>query len=334
MKHLTTLLAALFFAPLVHSDGTASGPSFWMPQEASTTASQVDSIFYFIFWISLFFFILIVALMTLFVFRYRSAKGEPAEGAPDHNMPLELTWSIIPLILVIVIFYLGFKGFMNMFTAPQNSYEVLVTGQKWKWLFTYPNGYVDENLHVPVDVPVRLVLSSEDVIHSLYIPAFRVKRDAVPGRYTKAWFQATDSGEYQIFCAEYCGKGHSDMLAKVVVEKPGDFEKWLEKAASFVEKLPPAEAGQKLYKMRGCAQCHSVDGSGGNGPTFKGVFGEAVRMKTGASVVVDENYIRESILDPQAKVVAGFDPIMPTFKGRLKDKEITALIEYMKTLKR
>lgn len=311
-----------------------TGGSFWMPPEISTSAAGVDWIFYFIFWISLFFFLLIVGLMTYFVVRYRRPKGSQPEGAPSHNMVLEVTWSVIPLILVIFIFYLGFKGFMDLFTAPQNAYEVLVTGQKWKWLFQYPNGYVDENLHVPVDVPVRLVMSSEDVIHSLYIPAFRVKRDVVPGRYTKAWFQATQAGDYQIFCAEYCGKSHSDMLAKVVVEKPGDFEKWLEKAANFLDTMPPAEAGARLYKTRGCAQCHSIDGTSGIGPTFKGVFGETVVMLGGAKVAVDENYLRESINEPQARVVAGYQPVMPTFKGRLKDKEITAIIEYIKSLER
>ncbi|MBI2840050.1 MAG: cytochrome c oxidase subunit II [Acidobacteria bacterium] len=311
-----------------------TGGSFWMPPEISTSAAGVDWIFYFIFWISLFFFLLIVGLMTYFVVRYRRPKGVEAEGAPSHNMVLEVTWSVIPLILVIVIFYLGFKGFMDLFTSPQNAYEVLVTGQKWKWLFQYPNGYVDENLHVPVDVPVRLVMSSEDVIHSLYIPAFRVKRDVVPGRYTKAWFQATQAGDYQIFCAEYCGKSHSDMLAKVVVEKPGDFEKWLEKASNFLDTMPPAEAGARLYKTRGCAQCHSIDGTSGIGPTFKGVFGETVVMVGGAKVAVDENYLRESINEPQVRVVAGYQPVMPTFKGRLKDKEITAIIEYIKSLER
>ncbi len=174
-------------------------PSIWMPPAMSTSAPQVDAVFSFIFWIAFFFFALIVGLMTLFVLRYRRREGVAPEPGLSHNLPLELTWSLIPLVLVIIIFYLGFRGFMDLSTPPANSYEVLVTGQKWKWLFTYPNGYVDENLHVPVDVPVKLTMSSEDVIHSLYIPAFRVKHDVVPGRYSKLWFRAIQPGEYQIF---------------------------------------------------------------------------------------------------------------------------------------
>jgi cytochrome c oxidase subunit II len=192
---------------------------------------------------------------------------------------------------------------------------------------------VDENLHVPVDVPIRLVLTSEDVIHGFFIPAFRVKKDVVPGRYNTTWFRATTAGEYQLFCSLYCGTSHSDMLAKVVVHAPGGFERWLDEAGSFLTKLPPAEAGAKLFLARGCAQCHSVDGRTGVGPTLQRLFGSHVPIKNGDAATADENYIRESILEPQARIVAGFEPVMPTFKGKLQDREITAIIEYVKTLK-
>ncbi len=192
---------------------------------------------------------------------------------------------------------------------------------------------MDENLHVPVSTSVRLVMTSEDVIHGFFIPAFRIKHDVVPGRYERLWFKAVRAGEYQIYCTQYCGKGHSEMLAKVVVHEPGGFEKWLENAGNFLNRMPPAQAGEKLLITRGCKQCHSVDGSGGTGPTFKGIWGHNVALRGGATVLVDENYLRESIVDPQAKIVAGFEPVMPTFKGRLKDKEITAVIEYLKTVK-
>lgn len=305
-----------------------------MPPAATATAGDVDTLFHFILGISAAFFLLIVGLMVLFVIRYH--RGRAAQPAPSssHNTALELVWTIIPLILVVVIFGWGVRVFLDINTVPADAYEVQVTGQKWKWLFTYPNGHVDENLHVPVHRPVRLVMTSEDVIHSFFVPAFRIKRDVLPGRYTKLWFEATTSGEFQAFCAEYCGSSHSDMLAKVVVHEPGGFEKWLEQEANVLAKLPPAEAGARLYRIRGCAQCHSVDGKAGIGPTFLGLVGEQVPLQTGGPVTADENYIRESILDPQAKIVAGFQPVMPTYRGRLKDQEVTAVISYLKTLQK
>lgn len=327
----TSMLTLAVGSPLA---AAAAGPrdgTFWMPPQRSTSAPMVDWVFYFVFWIALFFFVLIVGLTIVFLFRFVRKRGAEAEGAPSHNLSLELTWSLIPTLLVGVLFYVGFKAFMDLSTPPADSYEVLVTGQKWKWLFQYPNGTVAADLHVPVDVPVRLVMTSEDVIHSLFIPDFRLKRDAVPGRYTKAWFQATDVGSYDVYCAEYCGKSHSDMLAKVIVQSQGEFDAWLEAESSFVDRMPPAEAGERLYRQRGCQQCHSLDGTVGTGPTFKGLFGEKAVLLRGETAVVDEDYLRESILEPNNKIVAGYGPVMPTFKGRLKDKEITALIEFIKS---
>jgi cytochrome c oxidase subunit 2 len=314
--------------------GTSEPPSFWLPGAASTTAQGVDRVFALIYGIALVFFLLIVALMVVFVVRYRRRAGREAGEGPSHNTLLELAWTIVPLALVVVIFWQGFKAFLDLATPPANAYEVLVNGQKWKWTFTYPNGYVDDRLHVPVDTPVRLVLSSEDVIHSFFVPSFRMKMDAVPGRYTKTWFRATTPGQYDVFCAEYCGTSHSDMRTTVVVHPAGEFEKWLEDASNLLAKLPPAEAGARLYATRGCAQCHSVDGRSGTGPTFQGLFGHPVPLREGGSVIADENYLRESIVAPEAKVAAGYQPVMPTYKGRLKDGEITAIIEYLKTLEK
>jgi len=304
----------------------------WMPEQASTVAGTVDWLFNFILGISVVFFVAIVVVMVVFVIRYRRREGQQAEASPSHNMGLEITWTVIPVILVVVIFYFGFRSYLDMATPPANAYEVLVTGQKWKWTFTYPNGYVDENLHVPVDRPVRLVMSAADVIHSLYVPAFRIKMDVVPGRYSTTWFEATAPGEYDLFCAEYCGTSHSDMLALVIVHPVGEFETWLAKASDFLATMTPVEGGRKLYQVRGCAQCHSVDGSAKVGPTLKGVFGASHVMADGQSVLADENYLRESILEPAARVVAGFEPVMPTYQGRLKDEEIMAIIEYIKSL--
>jgi len=304
--------------------------SFWMPPQVSTIAQNVDWLFNFILVISVFFFLLIVVLMVVFVLKYRRREGVDAEASPTHNLPLELTWTGIPIVLVVVIFFFGFKGFLDMSTPPANAYQILVEGQKWNWSFTYPNGYVDANLHVPVNRPVQLVMSSADVIHSLYVPAFRIKKDVVPGRYAKAWFEATEPGEYDLFCAEYCGTSHSDMLAHVIVHPVGEFEKWLEQASNFLETMSPVDAGRKLFQVRGCQQCHSMDGSAKTGPSLLGVFGRVENVTGGGTVTADENYIRQSILEPTAVVVAGYDPVMPTYQGRLSDAEITAIIEYLK----
>ena len=325
------LIASL--ASRVMSVGLGAG--FWLPRQGSTGAARVDSLFHAITWISIFFFALIVALLAVFLWKYRARPGHTAQPSPTHNTPLEITWTVLPVLIVVWIFWEGFTGFIDLATPPDNAYEVQVLGQKWNWAFTYPNGVVSPDLHVPVDTDVRLVMTSQDVIHSLYVPDFRIKRDVVPGRYEKAWFHATETGDYQLYCAEYCGTEHSSMLAKVIVQTPAAFSKWLADEGDFIEKLPPEklfEGGEKLYNQRGCKQCHSIDGSAGIGPTFKGVWGHQVDLRGGGRVAVDENYVRESVLDPAAKVVAGYEPVMPSFKGRLKDKEITAIIEYLKTL--
>ena len=312
----------------------ADSSVFWLPERASSFAGEVDWVFNFILGISLFFFVLIVALMCLFVVRYRRRPGrERAEPSASHNNALELLWSGIPVILVCFMFYYGFQGYMDMSVMPSEAYEINVTAKKWSWAFKYPTGHIDDQLHVPIGKPVRLIMTSDDVIHSLFIPQFRVKRDVVPGRYNKMWFRALYAGEYDLFCAEYCGAGHSEMLSKVVAHEPAEFEAWLKEAGDFLKKLPPPKAGEELYRRRGCAQCHSVDGRAGTGPTFKGIWGERHRMKDGANVDVDENYVRESILEPGKRIREGFTNQMPTFKGMLSDEEIGYVIEYLKTLK-
>jgi cytochrome c oxidase subunit 2 len=298
----------------------------------SSVARDVDGLFYLILGIGVFFFALIVVLMVVFVLAYRHREGHEASSTTTHNTALELTWSIIPLILVAVIFFYGFKGFLNIATAPANAYEILVEAQKWSWSFTYPNGYVDQDLHVPVDRPVRLVMNSSDVIHSLFIPAFRVKRDVVPGRYAKMWFEATEPGEYDLLCAEYCGTSHSDMLARVIVHRAGEFESWLERASNFLETMTPVDAGRKIFHVRGCLQCHSVDGTAKIGPSMRDVFGRTAVTAEGDPITADENYLRQSILEPAAQVVAGFEPVMPTYQGRLSEAEVTAVISYLKSL--
>lgn len=308
--------------------------SFWLPPPDSTNAGSVDPVFYFVLGLSTFFFILIAALLVVFLLLYRRRPGVEPGQSPSHNTPLEVTWTVIPLGLVIVIFYMGFTGYMKMRLPPREAYEIQVVAQKWKWLFKYPNGHVDDELHVPVARPVRLVMQSKDVIHSLFIPDFRMKMDVVPGRYTKTWFEATEPGEHLLLCAEYCGTGHSDMSAVVVVHKPGEFEKWLADADKYLAQLPPAERGKILYVRHGCQGCHSIDGTAKTGPSFLGIFGQTHTFNNAPPTVVDENYIRESILDPSAKVREGFSDKMNSFKGTLTDEQISDLIEFIKSLKK
>lgn len=310
--------------------GSLTDPFF--PKPSSTSAGNVDDLFYFILAVSAFFFAVIVGAMFLFIFKYRERPGVDAQPSPSHNNLLEVGWSVVPGLFLGVIFYWGFTSYLDMRQPPDNSYEIQVTAKKWSWSFTYPNGHVDNNLHVPIDKPVRLVMSSDDVIHSLYIPSFRLKMDVIPGRYTSTWFEANSVGDFVLFCAEYCGTQHSQMLAKVVVHPSGEFDTWLENAANFMETMTPEQAGETLYQRRGCIQCHSVDGSAKTGPSFLDAYGSLQSMTDGTQIKVDENYLRESILEPQAKVRAGYKPVMPTYQGQLKNEEIAALIAYIKSL--
>ena len=313
--------------------GAGADATFWLPAQRSTFAGRVDSAFYVIFWICVLFFVLILAMATFMLVKYRR-RGDAVvvQRSAQHNTLLEMTWSGIPLVIVLAVFVMGFRGFMDLHTPPEGAYEVQVTAQKWAWSFTYPNGYEDDELHVPAGVPVKLTMTSRDVIHCLYVPAFRTKQDVVPGRYTTLWFQATGPGELPIFCAEYCGTKHSQMLSRVVVHEPAAFDDWLAKSGDWMKGMPPAQAGALVYTKKGCAQCHSANGTRGVGPTFQGAFGHPVKFTDGSTAVMDENYVRESLLNPRAKVVAGFDPVMPTFQGRLKENEISALIAYLKSL--
>lgn len=307
---------------------------YWMPVAASTTVSDVDGPYNILHWGSVVLGVVILSVMILFAIKYRakSRKDPTPERTSDHNTTLEVTWSIIPLFAVIGLFVLGFKGYVNLRSSPKDSLEIHATGQKWKWLFQYPDGHTDDRLHVPVDRNVRIIIQSQDVIHSLYIPNFRVKMDAVPGRYTELWFHPNRVGVYPIFCAEYCGTGHSAMLSETVVHEPGGYERYLEEIQERINNLPPVELGKMLYQQQGCSTCHSVDGTRKVGPSWKGIFGKSEQLADGSSITIDENYIKESILDPQAKVVQSFVPSMPTYKGKLNDKQLNGLIEYIKSV--
>ena len=308
---------------------------FWMPQRASTVAGEVDWLFNLILIISAFFFALIVVLMLVFAIRYRRRPGIEQKPAANHSTTLEMTWTLIPVGIVVYLFYAGFTTFMDMRTPPRNAYEIRVVARQWSWLFQYPNGVETSELHVPVARPVLLTMSSLDVIHGLYIPAFRVKQDIVPGRYTQLWFQALEPGEYGLYCSQYCGTSHAAMITHVVVHPPGEFESWLDQTERQSNNLPPAERGARLFARKGCVSCHTVDGTPKIGPTLKGVYGSMVRVVGGPPLEANDDYIRQSLLEPDFRVVEGFESVrMPTFKGQLKDHEIDELIQYLKTLKK
>ncbi|HCA39216.1 MAG TPA: cytochrome c oxidase subunit II, partial [Phycisphaerales bacterium] len=265
-----------------------SGGGFWMPENASATASAVDDVFYFINNINYFFFALVIVILIVFAIKYHvkpSAHVNFASDAPTHNTPLELTWTAIPLLIVGVLFWLGMDGYLHLADPPDDSYPVSVTAQKWSWTFEHPEYGVTESaeLTVPLGRPVRLLMTSPDVLHSLYVPAFRVKQDVVPGRYTSLWFEATKPGQYRLYCTEYCGKDHSKMLAVVNVLPEDEFQKHLGKLAREYEDIAdkdlPVYALTRLYNR--CASCHSLDGKSGTGPSFKGLWD---RTKNGTTV--------------------------------------------------
>jgi cytochrome c oxidase subunit 2 len=317
---------------------------FWFQRQASTSAQQIDWLFGLVFFVSLFFFVLIVVLMIVFVVRYRRREGAGPEPSTSHNFLLEMVWTGIPVVLVMVMFYFGLKTYLDLRMAPANAMEIQVLGKKWAWSYTYPQaGYEEQpqaedkpaELHVPRGEPVKLVLTSEDVIHGFFIPAFRLKMDAVPGRYNMMWFTATEPGEYLVQCSVYCGTRHSEMRSVCIVHPDrADFDRWLNGAKLKSQgALTPAERGRRLYIGKfSCAQCHSADGRRIIGPTFKDLYGSETPLSDGSRVPVDENYIRESILDPGAKIVAGYRNEMTSFRGRITDKEIGDLIEYIKSL--
>jgi len=302
-----------------------------LPPPSSEYASQVDQLYLFLVLVAGFFFILIAVLVGYFVWRYRRRAPEERTPHLTHNFKLELLWSAIPTVIVLIIFIWGLHGYIAASVSPGEPLEIQVTARRWIWQFEYPDGTrVLNELHVPVGRKVRLVMSSEDVIHSFYVPAFRIKMDVLPGRYTEAWFAATTEGQYTLFCAEYCGRGHSDMMGKIYVESEEAFRKWLEQGDQTVQQMPLAELGAMLYESRGCSVCHSLDGTRREGPSFKGLYRSQVRLASGETVVADENYLRESILQPQAKLVAGYPAVMPTFQGLLNERELRALIEFIK----
>jgi cytochrome c oxidase subunit 2 len=343
-----------------------------LPQ-ASTYAANVDKVNDFIFCLSVFFTVAVPAVMVWFMVKYhRSKKGRRTEQI-DHSTFMEVTWTVIPLVLMLFIFWWGWVEFKEMRTPRRNALEINVLGRQWLWNFQYNNGRTTMNdMVVPINRPVKLIMTSEDVLHSFYVPNFRIKQDVVPGTYTAVYFTATQTGVHKIYCTEYCGTSHSDMLGRVIVTSNEEYENWLNTGempavaatapltpptrslfkteqlkgksaatdaasdtAGQVSALQksPAERGRALHASKGCVACHSVDGVTKVGPTMKGLFGSEVQLADGSKVTADENYLRESIEMSNAKVVKGFAPSMPLYKGTLTDEEIGSLIAYIKSLK-
>lgn len=301
-----------------------------MPEQASTVASDIDALFYFVYWASVILLLGIVLTVIYFVFKYRRRSADDRPQTVTENKWVEISWIVLPAILVLIIFNWGFQGFIRLTVAPPDAYQVHVTARMWLWDFEYPNGARSTGeLHVPVNQPVRLQMSSEDVIHSFFVPSFRVKQDVLPNRYSSVWFEATKPGEYQAFCTEYCGTQHSTMLAKVIVHEEEDFNEWLE-SASGLDDLPLAELGEILFDQQACFACHTTDGTSSIGPTLQGLYGTTVDFTDGTSTVVDENYLRESILDPGARIVDGYQNLMPPSYGGLSEREINGLIEFIR----
>ena len=314
--------------------------STWIPESASNLAASVDNITLFVTIISVFFFVLISAVLVGFSIKYRRKSEDQETAYITHNTIIETIWTIIPSILLMVIFAWGWIAFKELRNPPAEAIEVNVVAKQWLWEFEYFTGKKSLNeLFVQQNKPVRLIMRSDDVIHSFFVPQFRVKQDILPGSYQQLWFTPTKVGTFDLLCAEYCGSGHSQMLAKVNVLSPEAFARWekgdeLEDGAALAAiSVSPVERGKELYSQRGCLACHSIDGKEVIGPTFKNLYGKKEKLADGSSVLADENYLRESIYEPQAKMVAGYPPTMPSFKGILSEDEVTALIEYIKTLK-
>ena len=300
------------------------------PESASTMAGQVDALYVFLVAMSAFFSLLIAASVVYCAVRYRRRSPDEIGGSFHASMLLEVTWTIIPLGIVLFLFFWGARVFFLQARPPADALEITATGKQWMWRFQHPEGQREINmLHVPSGQPVRIEMISEDVLHSLYIPAFRTKMDLVPGRYTTLWFEATKPGTYHLFCAEYCGTAHSGMVGWVQVMAPEDYQRWL--AGGAAAEKPPAQAGADLFASIGCNTCH-VEAGGGRAPSLRGVFGKQVQLASGQIVTADASYLRRSILEPPSEVVAGYQPIMPTYKGQISEENLFKLIAYIKSL--
>jgi cytochrome c oxidase subunit II len=301
----------------------------FFPQQASEQAATIDALYFFLVAVSAFFTLLIAVLVTVFAIKFRRRHDTEIGYAIHGSLALELLWTFIPLGITMVMFVWGAQVFFHMTRAPKGAMEIYVVGKQWMWKAQHMSGASEINeLHVPVGQPVKLTMGSEDVIHSFFIPAFRTKADVIPGRYNTMWFTATKPGKYHIFCTQYCGTKHSAMIGTVTALEPEAYQAWLSRGAATGTM---AEKGAKLFADLSCNTCH-LDNAQGRGPVLKGIYGKQALLTTGQTVAVDDAYIRESVLNPQAKIVAGFQPMMPTFQGLVTEEQLLQLIAYVKSL--
>jgi len=292
-------------------------------------AWRVDALYFFLLAISAFFGLLIAGLIVYYAVKFHRRTPDQIGTQIHGGMALEVTWTVIPLMITMVIFVWGASVYFAMARPPEETLNIYVVGKQWMWKFQHLDGQREINeLHVPVGRAVKLITTSEDVIHDFFVPAFRVKADVVPGRYVSIWFHATKPGRYRIFCAEYCGTRHSGMTGDVIVMEPSEYQTWLSGGAA---EGSLASAGAKLFQDLACNTCHRPDAQG-RGPVLEGLFGKTVTLQNGETITVDEAYVRESILQPAAKITAGFQPIMPTFQGLVSEEQLLELIEYVKSL--
>jgi cytochrome c oxidase subunit 2 len=302
------------------------------PEVASTIASNVDLLYLFLTVVTAFFTLLIFGAIFYFAVKYRRRPGKRAEQVEEQEahsgFGLEIAWTVIPFMITLVMFTWGSSLYIANSRVPDQAMDIYVVGRQWMWKIQHPNGRREINeLHVPLGQPVKLTMASQDVIHSFYIPAFRVKQDVLPGRYVTMWFQPTRAGEYHLFCAEYCGTYHSGMIGRVVVMQPDDFQKWL----GGVTEESPVQTGEKLFSNFNCVNCHAT-GARQRCPQLGGLYGTDVPLEGGSTAKFDEAYIRESIINPNAKIVRGYPAVMPTYRGQLSEEQILDLIAYIKSL--
>ncbi|HQZ37415.1 MAG TPA: cytochrome c oxidase subunit II [Vicinamibacterales bacterium] len=298
------------------------------PEQASTFAQDIDALYLFIVAVSAFFALGVSVAVVVFGIIYRRRHEGEIGARIEGNLPLELIWSIIPTMIAMVMFGWGASAFYHVRTPPKEAMSVYAVGKQWMWKFQHPEGQREINeLHVPVGRAVKVIITSEDVIHSLFFPAFRTKIDAIPGRYTQLWFEGSKVGRYHIFCAEYCGTNHSAMIGWVTVMEPADYQAWL--SGGGIEGTL-VERGERLFQDLACGSCH-LDTGRGRGPSLKDIVGTQVALANGSTALVDEGYLRESIINSQAKIVEGFQPLMPAFQGLISEDNLVALVEYVKS---
>ncbi|HJW99915.1 MAG TPA: cytochrome c oxidase subunit II [Terriglobales bacterium] len=298
------------------------------PESASTLSPRVDALYFFILAVTIFFTTLVALLILVFAIKYRKEK-HPVPTQIEGSIPLEIFWTLVPLGIAMVIFAWGAILFFQETHPPKSSMNIYGIGKQWMWKFEHPGGQREiNNLHVPVGRPVRMTLISQDVIHDFFVPAFRTQMDVLPGRYTQVWFEATKAGTYHLFCNQYCGTKHSGMIGTVTAMPHDDYQQWLRGAGAFGSL---ATEGQKVFASMGCPTCHT-GADNARGPNLYNLYGRMVRTADNRTLVADESYIRESILNPSAKIVYGFQNIMPTFQGQLNEDEMIQLIEYVKSL--